>query len=233
VSADLRVTSSRRLSLPPVPRSLAALLAGSALLFVNALPVVAQDPSPLLKLDQQSQLAIEVLIDSAVSSNLPTRSLTSKALEGVSKKADGRRIVAAVRRQLALLRTAHQMLGGVDPQELEAAAAVLEAGAKPDQLTDFKLRQRGRSDLVPFTVWADFLARGVPKDDASSAITKLWQDGADDLAFRSLWLNVQADILQGLNPGTALQNRIRETPGRSPSTTVKPPEGPQENQSSR
>jgi hypothetical protein len=71
------------------------------------------------------------------------------------------------------------------------------------------------------------MARGVPTEDASSAISKLWQDGADDATFVSLWNNVQSDILRGLNPGTALQNRIREAPssGRAPPSKGQPPEG--------
>ena len=110
---------------------------------------------------------------------------------------------------------------------------MIEAGGKPQQLAAFKVRQQGRSDLEAFIVWVDFLGRGVPKDEAYTAITKLWQDGADDATFHSLWNNVQADILQGLTPGLALQNRIRESPGRAPTTAGKPPEGPQENTSSR
>jgi hypothetical protein len=111
----------------------------------------------------------------------------------------------------------------VGDEELAAAAAVLDAGAKPAQLQIFKPRQKGRSDLQAFTVWADLISRGVPGEDASTAITKLWQDGADDMTFHRLWNDVQADISQGLNPGAALQNRIRETPGR---VTPKPtPEG--------
>jgi hypothetical protein len=150
----------------------------------------------------------------------------------VAKHAEGRRIVDAVHRYLGFLRVARATLGPVGEQEIVAAAAVLEAGGKPDQLRSFRARQQDRSDLQAFTVWADFLSRGVPNQDASQAIAKLWQDGADDAAFHSLWQNVQADILQGLNPGTALQNRIRESPGRAPTTTGKPPEGTQENQSS-
>jgi len=222
VSGVPRLTLFRR---HRVPRSLGALLTGSALLFLRALPVAAQEPNPLLKLDPQSYHAVEVIIDSAVAANLPTRSLMSKAQEGISKHADNRRIVEAVRKQLGYLRTARLALGGVDSQELEAAASVLEAGAAADQLKTFKIREKGRNDLQAFTVWADFLARGVPKEEASSAITKLWQNGADDAAFQSLWLNVQADILQGTNPGTALQNRIRDTQVRTPTTAGKPPEG--------
>jgi cold shock CspA family protein len=121
----------------------------------------------------------------------------------------------------------------VSEEELAAAAAVLEAGAKPSQLAAFRVRQKGRSDLEAFTDWADLLTRGVPRDDASSAITKLWQDGADDATFHNLWRSVQTDILQGLNPGTALQNRVRETPGGPAARKITPPEGQQENQSSR
>jgi hypothetical protein len=208
-----------------MPQSIITLLAAGAIFLLGGLPAGAQDPNPLAKLDQTSHFAIELMMDSAVAANLPTRSLMSKALEGISKKAPDRKIVDAVRRQLGFLRTARATLGGVNDEELEGAASVLEAGANSAQLSAFKLRQKGRSDLQAFVVWADFLSRGVPKDDASSAISKLWRDGADDATFQSLWNNVQTDILQGLNPGTALQNRIRESPVRAPTTAGKPPEG--------
>jgi hypothetical protein len=208
-----------------VPHTFAASLAAVVLSVLSALPATAQDPAPLSRLDPSSKYAVDLVIDSAVALGLPPRSILSKALEGIAKKAESRKIVDAVRKRLTSLRTARAVLGGVGSDELEAAASVLEAGARPEQLEKFRPRQQGRSDLEAFTVWADFLARGIPKDEASSAITKLWQDGADDATFHSLWNNVQSDILQGLTPGTALQNRIRETPGRTPTSAGKPPEG--------
>jgi hypothetical protein len=224
-------------SLPRVPHTLGVrfrtTLRAGALLLLSALPAVAQDPDPLAKLEPKSRFAIELLIDSAETAGIPTRPLLSKALEGIAKKADDRKIVVEVRRKFEFLKTARVSLGPVDEEELNAAASVLEAGGKPDQLGPFRARQKSRSDLEAFTVWADFLARGIPKEEAFSAISTLWRDGADDATFHSLWNNVQTDILQGLNPGAALQNRIRESPGRAPTTAGKPPEGPQENQSSR
>jgi hypothetical protein len=191
----------------------------------------AQDPDPLSKLDNNNRFLIELLMDSAETANLPTRPLLSTALEGISRHIDNRKIVEAVRKELAHLRVARAELGPVSEEELTAAASVLWAGAKPDQLRAFRARQRGRSDLAAFTYWADLISRGVPSEDAYTAINKLWQDGADDATFYSLWKSVQADILQGLSPGTALQNRVRETPGRAPSPQVKPPpEGQQENE---
>jgi hypothetical protein len=205
------------------------LLAG-ALLFVCAHPSVAQEPDPLLRLDPNSRFAVELMIDSASAAQLPTHPLLSRALEGINRRVDGKKIVDAVRKELGYLRTARSVLGGVPDDELIAAAAVVEAGGKPAQLTVFRARHKDRSDLAAFTYWADLITRGVPSEDASSAITKLWQDGADDATFFSLWKSVQADILQGLNPGAALQNRVRETPGRAPNSKTAPPDGPQEPQ---
>jgi hypothetical protein len=207
------------------PHALIVPLAVGACLLLSAPSASAQDP--IFKLDPASRSVVDLVIDSAVASTLPTHSILSRALEGIAKKAPNRLIVDAVRRRLVSLRTARNRLGNVSDSELEAAASVLEAGAKPEELDRFRIRQQTRtSPLEAFTVWADFLARGVPKDEAFSAINKLWQDGADDATFHSLWNNVQTDILQGLSPGIALQNRIRETPQRAPTSAGKPPEGP-------
>jgi len=214
-------------------RSLRVSLGVGGLLIASTLSAGAQDTDPLAKLEQNNRVIIELLIDSAKTAGLPSQPLLSKALEGIAKKAPSRSIVDAVRKTLGFLRTARSALGGVDEQELIAAAAVIEAGAKPAHVEQFRPRKKGRTDIEAFIVWADFLRRGVPGEEASTAITRLWQDGADDETFRSLWSNVQADISLGLNPGTALQNRIREAPGRASPVTVKPPEGQQENQSSR
>ena len=208
-------------------------LHSALLLSLAASPLVAQEPDALAKLDQRSRFAIELLMDSARVAGLPSHALRSKALEGINRKVDNQKIVDVVRKLLTNLRTARTVLGGVDDDELTAAAAVLEAGAKPGQLAIFRVRQKGRSDVQAFVYWADLITRGVPSEDASSAITKLWQEGADDATFESLWKSVNTDILQGLNPGAALQNRIRETPGRAPPSKPTPPEGQQENQRSR
>jgi hypothetical protein len=219
---------SRRLSCR-LRRSMLA----ATLFCVSVSPVVAQEPDALSKLDQNSRFAIDLLIDSARVAGLPTGPLLSKALEGINRKAENKKIVQVVRRKLANLRTAREVLGSVPDDELDAAATVLDAGAKPAQLSVFRQRQKGRSDVQAFVYWADLIARGVPSEDASSAITKLWQEGADDATFESLWKSVNTDILQGLNPGAALQNRIRETPGRAPPSKPTPPEGQQENQRAR
>ena len=205
----------------------------TALGLAATLPLAAQDPDKLDKLDQTSRFAVDQAIDSANAMGLPGYYLRSTALQGIALHADPKKIVAAVRLDFNYLKTAHAALGTASAEELIAGAAVLHAGAKPTQLAPFRARQKGRSDIQAFTVWADLMTRNVPSEEASSAITKLWQDGADDDTFVGLWNAVQSDIIKGLNPGAALQNRIRETPGRPTPNKVTPPEGPQENQSSR
>jgi hypothetical protein len=211
-----------------VPRSFRV----GALLLCCALPIAAQEPDPCFRLDPTSKFAVEAIIDSAKSIGLPWAPLRAQVCEGIVKtKGDGKRIVAAVRDHLTRLKLAQNTLGTVGDDELEAAATVLKL-VKPVQLQAFRERPKGRSDLEAFTVWTDLITRGVPSEDAFTAISKLWRDGADDATFRSLWNNVQADISQGLNPGAALQNRVREAPGRAPPKPTQP-EGQKENQSSR
>ena len=200
-------------------------LRAGALLLLAAWPAVAQETDPFNKLDPNNRFSIELMIDSARNAGLPSDALRSLALEGIQLKIDGRKIVDRVRREFTLLKSARTTLGPVSDEEIKAAAAVLNAGAKPAQLVAFKTREKGRSDLQAFTIWADLITRGVPGEEASSAISKLWEDGADDATFDGLWKCVQTDISQGLNPGAALQNRIRETPVRTPQSKGAPPEG--------
>jgi hypothetical protein len=203
-----------------------------ALLLLGALPIAAQEADPCFRLDANSTFAVQAIIDSAKYLSLPWAPLRAQVCEGIVKtNGNGKLIIRAVRDHFVRLKLAQNTLGPVGDEELEAAATVLKV-AKPTQLLVFRERQKGRSDLEAFTVWTDLITRGVPSEDAFTAITKLWRDGGDDATFRSLWNNVQADISQGLNPGAALQNRVREAPVRAPAKSTQP-EGQKENQSSR
>lgn len=196
----------------------------SALLFLGALPAVAQQ-DPMLKLDTKSRFAIDQMMDSLRQLGMSDAPLRSITLQGIRKGADNGTIVSVARKKFINLKTAFGVLGPIGDNEIDAASAVLEVGAKPSQLAVFKQRQKGRSDLDAFTVWADLITRGVSNEEASSAIAKLWQDGADEATYRRLWNDVQADISQGLNPGAALQARVREAPLRP---VQKPPTTPEE-----
>lgn len=192
----------------------------------------AQDTDPFARLEPSSRFAVEAIIDSARVAGLPAAALRSKALEGIAVHADDRRIVSVVHDLFRSMRDARAVLGPVSDPDLEAAAEVLSAGVKPEQLSVFRDAPRARPLASAFTVLVDLVTRGVPRNDATSAIVKLWRSGARDADFYGLWNSVKSDILEGLNPGAALQNRVREFPGRAPGNTSTPPTGQPESPSS-
>jgi hypothetical protein len=210
------------------------LVACAGLLALVVLPprAAAQDTDPFSRLDPASRFAVESIIDSARVAMLPAAALRSKALEGIAVHADDHRIVSVVHDLFRYMRDARAVLGPVNDPDLEAAAEVLSAGVNPEQLKVFRNAPRGRPLASPFTVLVDLVTRGVPRNDATSAIVKLWRGGARDADFYGLWNSVKSDILEGLNPGAAMQNRVRDFPGRAPGNTVTPPTGQPESPSS-
>jgi len=196
-------------------------LFGSATLLVGTLvqAAAAQDSQaePLSSLEQRFRVQIESLIDSARQAGLPWAAVRSKALEGVNKKVDGARIVAVVRQYYANLMKSREALGNVGPGEIETGASVLTAGVRPEDLALFRPTTAGRSPTRALVYLADLISakHGVPRDDAVAAFAKLWKDGAGDSDFDGLWRGIDQDILSGVNPKAALQNRVRSLPVRS------------------
>ena len=93
--------------------------------------VAVQDPR-LERLDPETRSLVVSVVDSARAAGLPSEPLIQRALEGVTKGAQGPRIVAAVRRLATDLGTARGALGsGATAPELEAGVAALRAGAGP------------------------------------------------------------------------------------------------------
>lgn len=185
------------------------------LLALPATPVVAQQAALLARLDPASRYQIEVLMDSAARIGLPPEALLSKTLEGVSKGAPGSRIVQVVRKHFSALREARAALGvEITLDELGAAAGALQAGVPRNSLARLHDTRKGSSILMPLVVLSDLVSRGVPPDDATSAIINMTQRGALDSDFAGLRRGVETDILSGASPATALDRRTREFPGR-------------------
>ncbi|HJQ18870.1 MAG TPA: hypothetical protein VJ867_00885 [Gemmatimonadaceae bacterium] len=178
-----------------------------------------RDLDPLGRLTDASRYQIELILDSARVAGLPTAPLESKALEGISKRVDSRRIVVAVRMVFRSLRDARSVLGEhASPDELNAAASALRVGLTRAELAHLAQTRREKAITVPLVVLSDLITRGVPRDTASQTILQLWQRGAADDDFLGLWRGVERDIVSGTDPGVALLNRAREVPSRVPST---------------
>ena len=208
-------------------RSIAAatLLAGAVVLGAQETRNPGADP--LSKLDPQTRYAIELLLDSARLAGLPYGPLESKALEGVSKHASSRDILAAVRRVLRSLRDARGALGAnATSDELTAAAGALRAGISSAELSRLSASREAKSSLtVPLVVLSDLVRRGVARDTASLTIFQLLKGGAADDDFLGLWRSVERDIISGTDPGVALLNRARQMPTRGPPNAGLPSAG--------
>lgn len=200
----------------------------------NPLLVRAQEPDPLGRLDPNTRFVVEVIIDSARVSGVPTRPLTLKALEGSAKHADNRHIIAAVRSVFHAELDVRVALGSeLSEAEWSAAAAALQSGLPLETLARFRGSHDGKPLMSALVVLTDLIQRGVPVSEASSAIQELWQKGAGETDFYGLRKNVVQDILSGQNPGTALQNRVREIPVRvAPGSNIPPASQEPDNSSS-
>jgi hypothetical protein len=217
-------------------RSSRVVACGAALLAaaLHPLVVTAQEPDPLGRLDPNTRFVVEVIIDSARVAGVPTRPLTLKALEGAAKHADNRHIIAAVRSAFHAELDVRVALGSeLSEAEWTAAAAALQSGLPLETLARFRASHSGKPLIGALVVLTDLIQRGVPVPEASSAIQELWQRGAGETDFYGLRKNVVQDILSGQNPGTALQNRVREIPVHvAPGSNIPPASQEPDNSSS-
>jgi len=215
---------------PSVARRLA--LVGLLLAATPARPAVAQEANPLSKLDPESRFQIELILDSARTLGIPTRPLLSKTYLGISRGARPCDIVKVVRNFFNASKDVYPALGSsLSEDEFSAAATAIYSGVPASAVAKFRSDRAGKPLLRALVVLGDLITRGVPRDEASSTMVRLWQDGAGDSDFYGLWKGVEQDILSGQNPGTALQQRAREFPGRAsdklPQAVARPPEQPE------
>jgi hypothetical protein len=186
--------------------------------------VAVQDPR-LERLDPETRSLVVSVVDSARAAGLPSEPLIQRALEGVTKGAQGPRIVAAVRRLATDLGTARGALGsGATAPELEAGVAALRAGAGPQVLT--QLREARRPPLtMALAVLADLVTSGVPVDSAS-AIVLAFAPTARDADLVEFRRAVERDISLGAPPGAAASVRALNTGIRSTTDAAVPPGQP-------
>ena len=215
----MKVPSVRRLALS----SLVLVSAAAAVSAAQDTTARVRELDPLARLSEGARYQVELLLDSAKVAGLPTTPLESKALEGIAKHADGRRIAAEVRKVFRSLRDARAALGpSASSDELNAAAGALRMGITPAELVHLVKTRHEKQLTVPLVVLSDLITRGVPRDTASQTIFSLWQRGAADDDFLGLWRGVERDIVSGTAPGVALLNRAREIPSRGPPPAAPP-----------
>lgn len=189
--------------------ALAALLLAPALL-PRALR--AQDGARRLEQRLDAPTAAEVLriADSVRAVGIPTSPLLDKALEGAARRADGRRIVDAVRGLARRMSDARGALGAdASESDLVAAAGAIQSGVPAGELARLRDARRDGHLALPLVVLGDLIERGVPVRTAVSVVVDVAQTGAGDAAFASLRRDVEQDIAAGAPPAIAATTRAR------------------------
>ena len=192
-------------------RKTRSLVMVAALASATVVSAGAQDPRANLKLDAPTKAAIAAVVDSAKAQGIPVEPLMERVYEGMSKGADGPRIVAAVRSLALDMANAQRAMGSVASiEEIKAAASAMHAGVPAVELGRMK-KQSGlrRSLTLPFTVLADIVSRGVPVSTAANAIRSLVGAGAKDKDINQFQRNVKEDIQQGAPPAAAAETRAK------------------------
>jgi hypothetical protein len=199
--------SARRLILAAVvlPAAAATLLAGSAA--AQGRPTAEERLRG--RLDAATQAEVLALVDSARAVGLPTEPLVDKALEGASKRAPGPRIVTAVRTLSTELGGARDVLGGdAPPAEIAAAAGALHIGVRPGEIARLRSARSRQPLTVALGVLSDLVARGVPTDTATMAVTVLVDARVADDELVDFRRNVERDIALGAPPAAAAAGRL-------------------------
>lgn len=185
-----------------------ALLLTTALLIEPAIgtgALFAQQSAALDKrIPTELRPVLQAILDSAADAGLPTASLADKALEGVSKKADGDRVVSAVRALYQQLKTVQQALDSVSAAELDAATVAYRAGTTTAMLKTVQSSLPKRSLVVPYGVLGTLVQRGVPVSDAVNAVVKEAKRRKDDQSLLALSTALERNIAAGLPARTAL-----------------------------
>ena len=162
------------------------------------------------KLDLETQAVVLRTLDSARTNGLPMEPLVDKALEGVTKRAAGARIQAAVSSLLRRLEAARDALApNPTPRDITAGADALAFGATPDALKTMRAIRPNESVAVPLGVLTQLVASGVPVGRATRVVADLLRRGARDEQLIALNDDVRSYVAAGASPEVALDVRTR------------------------
>jgi hypothetical protein len=192
-------------------RSGAGALALRLALLIAAVPAAgaAQDARLAARLDPATRTAVEATIDTARSRGLPVEPLAAKALEGASKRAEGARIVAAVRALAGELATARDALGpSATPAEIVTGASALRAGVSAATLRRLRATRPAGPVTTHLAMLVDLIGRGVPAESASVATLVLAGSTIGDADLMAVRRLVERDIALGTPPAAATSVRV-------------------------
>ena len=169
--------------------------------------VAAQDARLSRRLDAVTTSAVTAIIDTSRVTGLPTEPLVQKALEGASKGASSEMVVGAVRALALRLRDARTALETSNTSELVAAAAALDAGARPDDLRKWRGLSAGERLTTALIGSTYLMQHGVAADNAFSIVQAMLEAKLSSADFATLQQLVERDIRAGAPAAEAARVR--------------------------
>lgn len=175
------------------------------------------------RFDSITAVSLRALLMEAVEQGLPTGPLINRALEGAARKVHGSRILQVVRDHATAMMQARDALGeNATAAELDAGASALRAGLDNKALAAVRATRPVGTAVVPLTVLADIVQRGVPSNTAQDAVTSISRMPSSDEALRGLQVTVAKNAIRG--PGMAVDALNRYLKGTVP--RANPPSAP-------
>ncbi len=194
-------------------------------------PALGQTPA-LQGIDAGTLREIRPVLDAAARDSLPVAALESKVREGVAKGVRPQQIGAVVRDLADELRGARLMLREGPPGrpiadgEVVAAAMARRQGVGAETLRAlWASSPDGGSLEIPMTVLGELVRRGVPADEAASAMSQVVRSGMPMNVAAQIPGRVDGGMSSGAPPGRALAEALRNLNVPSNANPPGPPSG--------
>jgi hypothetical protein len=198
----------------------------AAVLGIGATRGAASGQAPaatLTSLAPAARAAVEQIADSMRAARLPVEPLYAKVAEGRLKGAPDSAIVTAVRSLARRQLEVRAALGpNLDGGALGAAATALRAGVPTPTLQEIaRLAASAHNPNAELTIAlitvVDLLGQRVPLEPAVASMESLLSRDAGDDQYTRLRLSVEADIVAGQSPASAVRTRtdaiVKSLPG--------------------
>jgi hypothetical protein len=180
-----------------------------------AQPLAAQG-ALVSRVDAATLREVQPVLDAAARDSLPLGALESKVLEGVAKRVQAQQIGAVVRQLADELRVARTTLRSELPGrrildgEVVAVAMATRQGVAAEVIGElWAADPEGGSLEIPMTVLGELVRRGVPVDQASSAISQVVRAGVPMHVAAQIPGRVDGAMTSGAPPGQALAAALR------------------------
>lgn len=156
------------------------------------------------RVDARVRAQVAALVDSLQDEGLHPEPLIQYALEGTGKGGRPDIILAGVKRWAKDLRHSRDVLGpAATPDEVNAGAKALRAGAREEELRRFRDERLQHRYAGALNTIAHLINLKVPSDTASRLLVNLALAGATDAQLSTLQSDVQRNIDGGMPAGAA------------------------------